>query len=378
MHNVKQFPNMNAVKDEAAAWVVKIHGYTYKDEQGLPDDIAAELREWMNQSPLHRSTLLKAMGNWDAMGMLEELADILPLAEIQHQHEEATYSLIPQWLRDFGEAISPRKSLLAFSSSAFALCAAVFMVFVLVPQNEEYITQVGEQSSHVLSDGSIITLNTDSELHVDFSGEMRVVNLVRGEANFEVAKDKGRPFVVYAGDGMVWAVGTAFNVYSQEGMVDVIVSEGTVKVFSGVTLRDKEPLLMIDDGEGYIGEGENTLAQLEQSEYFREVVLDAGESAQYSKSRVIKEVIEAEELEKDLAWQSGVLVFHGETLSQALGKISRYTDRELVIIDPAIGDVNVGGRFQMGDIPALVDSLALGLDITVEYGHDDSILFSAK
>jgi transmembrane sensor len=379
MQNVRQFPNMNAIKDEAAVWVVRMHGCTYKSEQSLPDDMAAELHEWMNQSPLHRKTLLKALGNWDAMGMLEELADILPIAEIQHQHDMVGFPLVPQWLRDFFVSISPRESMLAFSGSAAAFCVIAFMVVAMfLPQGEKYVTQIGEQSSHALSDGSVITLNTDSELHVDFSGEMRVVKLIRGEANFEVAKDKARPFVVYAGDGMVWAVGTAFNVYSQNGLVDVIVSEGTVKVFSGVTLRDKEPLLMIDDGKGYIGEDDKSLAQLRQDEYFREVVLDAGESAQYSKSRVVKEVVEAEELEKDLAWQSGILVFHGETLSQALEKISRYTDRKLVIVDPIIADVNVGGRFQMNDIPALVDSLSLGLDIAVEYGQDDSILFSAK
>ena len=75
----------------------------------------------------------------------------------------------------------------------------------------------------------MLTLNTDSELSVDYSGDNRIIHLSRGEVNFDVAKDPHRPFVVYAGDGLVWAVGTAFNVRLIEDSVDLTVTEGRVK-----------------------------------------------------------------------------------------------------------------------------------------------------
>lgn len=373
MDNVKQFPNHSAVKDEAAAWVVKLHGYSYKTGHGVPEEKAQELHLWMSQSDFHRETFLKMLGGWDAMNMLEDLADILPLEELQRRRR---LSPLLNWWRDLFAL--PAGLGFVFSGSAVAGLAVVLWLFVVAaPESLEYSTEVGAQASVSLEDGSIIQLNTDSLVQVDYSGARRVVNLVRGEANFDVAKDPSRPFVVYAGDGMVWAVGTAFNVDYRDDYVDVLVSEGTVKVFSGITLRNEEPLLLIDSNSSPLGLGGNELADSEQN-YFREVVLDAGESAQYSQSRVIKEAAEEQQIDQELAWQNGVLVFQGETLEQALQEISRYTTRALVIVDPTISEASVGGRFKTDNIDELVNSLALGLDIKTESGSGNSILFSAK
>ena len=372
MSNIKTFPNMKAIKDEAAVWVVRVHGYTYKTDESMPEDKVQELQAWMSQSPAHRDSFLEMLSGWDAMHVLEDLADILPYADLYQRPKK---SLLPKLAFDFGG-----KAFFAAWSGAAAACFAILIwSFVSVsPSSIEFTTEKGQQVSHLLEDGSRITLNTDTEISVNFSDARRVVTLVKGEASFDVAKDTDRPFVVYAGDGMVWAVGTAFNVDFREDYVDVIVSEGTVKVFSGVTLRDEEPLLLIDGNSGSGGLEGSNLDDGAYIEYFRELVLEAGESAQYSQSRVSKELVEQQELAQGLAWQEGVLIFQGETLEQALNEISRYTDRNLVIIDPAIRQASVGGRFKTDDIEELVSSLALGLDIKMEQGEGDSILFSAK
>ena len=77
---------------------------------------------------------------------------------------------------------------------------------------------------------------------IDYRQDQRSIILHRGEAGFDVAKNKQRPFVVYAGEGMVWAVGTAFNVNYRESYVDVVVSEGKVKVFSDIAKIDSAGL----------------------------------------------------------------------------------------------------------------------------------------
>src|SRR5690606_5608621 len=94
-----------------------------------------------------------------------------------------------------------------------------------------YRTAVGEQAREVLPDGSSVTLNTDTEVHVRYLAGERLVRMVRGEAHFTVAHDVSRPFGVRAGDHIVQAVGTAFNVRLQpRGEVEVMVTDGVVRI----------------------------------------------------------------------------------------------------------------------------------------------------
>lgn len=377
MNNVKYFPDIGKIKDEAALWVVKIQAQTYKTDQGLSEELSEELRIWMNRSPGHRNQLLKMLSGWEAMGMLQDLAEIMPISDLdRHRHPFRRFRF---WaLSRFGASPSAAS---IWSTSA-AVTAALIIVFSFVffdqPQSIEYRTGVGEQATYVLEDGSEILLNTDTSLKVEYGPEQRLITLERGEAHFEVAKDESRPFAVFAGDGMVLAVGTAFNVFYQEDeSVNVIVSEGVVRVFSGVTLRDEEPLLVIDVEADLTPESLG-ISLGQGSDYFREVVLEAGEVAQYSQRRVVKDTLEEEKLVEELAWRDGVLVFQGETLEQALMEIARYTDRKLLIMDPNISETSVGGRFKTDDIDALASSLALGLNIQAYAGEDNSILFTAK
>src|SRR5262249_36863484 len=81
-------------------------------------------------------------------------------------------------------------------------------------------------------DGSTIVLNTDTEIDADLARGTRSIKLIRGEAEFEVAKDSRRPFLVYAGDHLVKAVGTAFTVCLRQKNVEVMVSEGVVELLA--------------------------------------------------------------------------------------------------------------------------------------------------
>ncbi len=93
-----------------------------------------------------------------------------------------------------------------------------------------YHTQTGEQHRVLLADGSVVLLDTASEVRVDLNPSERHITLVHGKAHFEVTPDPSRPFLVDAGEGTVRAVGTAFSVYRQGSVVDVAVTEGKVEV----------------------------------------------------------------------------------------------------------------------------------------------------
>ena len=398
--NVMKFPDINQIKDEASVWVVKLHGFTYKTGEPIPAEQAAALRDWLAQSDQHHEAFLAMLSGWDAMAMLEDLADILPLSDSLYDQGNA-----PQragwlqkwswsWVSQLGNSLGVVRSKMHLAYSGAVVCAvALMMFFIIQPQDDErYITRVGEQATYSLADGSVLTLNTDTEVEVNYSKGKRSIILHHGEAGFDVAKNKERPFVVYAGKGMVWAVGTAFNINHRQAYVDVIVSEGTVKVFSGITPKDSAPLMLADevvqsildpaiespDAQSHAPQSHAPQNHAPQGYGEREVILVAGEAAQYKETIISKESLQAPLLDKKLSWQRGSLFFQGETLEQAMLEIARYTDQHLVIIDASIRDTRVGGRFKTDDINGLLQSLVKSLNIKMEEGEGSQLLFSAK
>ena len=380
MDNVKEFTSMDTIKDEAATWVVRIHGYTYKTGEKLPAEEQRALRQWMAQSQAHRDTFLKMLNSWDAMGVLEDLAEILPLADIEtgkhktpsHNPPSESHGAAAGQAATRAQARPNRlfpwsrpswRSLGAMAGGLSVAVALVLVVVLMLPQQNNYATGIGQQASYTLEDGSAINLNTNSEVTVEYSDDRRLVTLTKGEASFTVAKDPQRPFVVYAGQGAVWAVGTVFNVDYSQQLVDVIVSEGTVKVFSKLNKRTNNQTLKLDESI---------------RDQTRAVLVDAGQGAKYRDIIVAKEALSKAELQKRLAWQQGALIFEGETLAEAIEQISRYTDQQLIIADASISRARVGGRFKTNDIDQLLHSLARSLNINMEQREDNKILFTAK
>ena len=88
-------------------------------------------------------------------------------------------------------------------------------------------TAVGQQRTVTLADGSIVALNTNTIVETDLNHRLRQIYLRKGEAHFQVAHDRSRPFLVHAGDAVVRAVGTAFEVRLRTDQhVDIVVNEG--------------------------------------------------------------------------------------------------------------------------------------------------------
>ena len=121
---------------------------------------------------------------------------------------------------------------------ALAACGliAVTGTWSVLRHRGRFSTGKGETKVIALKDGSVVTLNTASEIQVNYSDALRSVELIRGEALFDVAKNKARPFVVAAGDTSVRVVGTSFTVRHLDATpVQVLVREGIVDVFKPTT-----------------------------------------------------------------------------------------------------------------------------------------------
>src|SRR3546814_11809300 len=100
-----------------------------------------------------------------------------------------------------------------------AACLCVVATLQLLGAGH-HATATGEILRVPLRDGSAVTLNSNSEIDVDFDEGIRHVRLLRGEALFDVAKDSSRPFVVEADSPRVTAVGTSFTVNRVSGRSD--------------------------------------------------------------------------------------------------------------------------------------------------------------
>lgn len=371
--NLSVFPDKAAIKEEAGLWIVRM------DSRKLDDDEIQELREWVKRSDFHREYLLKLAANWDAMSVLRELGEMFPLPE-----KEETQTSHSAWSRLNKRIWEILRSPMGIAASGLASLLVAGSLLLFHPEqmrgtsSEEYVTAVGERQSYTLEDGTVMSLNTNTRIQVNYTEARRSVSLLQGEATFEVAKNPERPFVVYAGTGLVWAVGTAFNVRHDAGLVDVIVTEGRVKVFSDTSATDSiaPSLKVASDAVEAPVEASSPVAQNDQ----REALLGAGGALRYREVIESFKTMEQEESQRILAWHEGSLVFKGETLEQAVAEISRYTDKKLIIADESLKTLRVGGHYKLDDIDALLASLGRGLGISVDFTQIDGnqIVFSSS
>ena len=343
------------VKEQAAIWLIRI-----SDNALAPEDVDA-LREWVGRSDFHREYFIQLSQNWDDMAVLQELAELFAVPRADAALDKSNRLSL----------FTNKLSFPGFAAASLVVCsvALVFSLAFFDSQTMDLQTAIGEQRIEKLDDGSVLTINTDSELSVDYSGDNRIIRLARGEVNFDVSKDPHRPFVVYAGDGLVWAVGTAFNIRLDEGGVDLTVTEGRVKVYSGIAPSEPLPTLTVD-----IDSARNSPSVTRKNEAF----VKAGEVLQYHQVIAQKNEVPDEQLQKKLAWQRGALIFKGETLEQAVVEIRRYTDKELRIVDPAIKYKKVGGYYKTDDIDGLLRSMSQSYGIHVAYQDNDIIHLSSK
>jgi transmembrane sensor len=219
----------------------------------------------------------------------------------------------------------------------------------------------------VLADGTTVRLNAGCEIAEQFTGAERSVLLVRGEAHFLVVKDSARPFVVRAGALRVRAVGTAFNVNLQAAQVEILVTEGRVAVAASPTRE---------------GEKEGDLAATNQAPNLAE--LGAGERLRVDRAgtREARDIEVAQvapaEISRALAWQDDLLRLGGATLAEIAGSFERRTGRRVILADPALAGLRLGGRFRADDIDGFASLLATTLDIDVERATDGTLVLRKK
>jgi len=327
------------IEAAAAAWFAK------RDSSGWQEKDQVALEEWLGADVAHRVAYIRIEAAWRHAHRLKAL--------------EA--GMQPATVRTSGEWQVPLpSSRLAYRPSGrfrvgtwAAVGAAAVLVFAVVVARwtllfssvPVYRTSIGGLETVPLEDGSLATLNTDSEIRVIFTKDARIVVLQQGEAFFEVAKDPGRPFIVEVGTRRVIAVGTKFSVRREDEIVRVAVTEGHVRLEGGNALG-KLPA-HLKPGDVASADEDNTLVQekpvpLLETEY--------------------------------LSWRTGYLVFQETALSDAVNEFNRYHFKKIRVADAEVGAIRIGGNFRVSNVDAFLRLLEQGFPIHAVKDADEIVL----
>lgn len=243
-----------------------------------------------------------------------------------------------------GGPVWSRRHIMLAGGAASGLAAAGFAGVALWDglTQQDFSTAVGETRVVVLADRSIATLNTNSKMVVQYSAQVRKIRLLQGEVFFKVTKNNRRPFIVFAGDSEVRAVGTSFMVrFLQQRPVQILVQEGVVEV----TRKDApnaRPVRSVAETQTIVPRGKP----------------------------IVTRPVSNSQITRGLAWQYGQIAFDNVTLQVAAIEFARYSNTR-IIIDPAVSDRTITGMFPSNDPIGFAKAAAAVLNLRLDVGPDE-------
>jgi transmembrane sensor len=358
-------PDDFQVSNEAAEWLVRLQDTGVDPEEPYPDPMERQKAffKWLTRSPEHVRAFLEIMeverraGHPDPQRLIkiQELldaspADVIQLFDLPNAGQLSRPDSAAKEIPDRGGRVLTR------AAAGLAILTLATVLYIgLRPQNV-YVTAIGEQRTCKLQDGSVIVLNTDTEVQIDYSRHLRGVRLVKGEALFMVEHDTTRPFIVSAGSASVRAVGTEFNVRRREQSTEVAVVEGIVQV----STTEATP---ISAGEAEHSSPAATPSQ-ERSVTPAAIRLAAGEKAQVS-SRGMK-ISTSHDIEGVLSWRQRRLTFRDTRLADVVAEFNRYNRSQIRIEGAAAQDMQMTGIFDADHPQAIILFAQKSETLTVE------------
>ena len=244
----------------------------------------------------------------------------------------------------------------ARAATFVVLVVASLAVYLFAPSPSDYVTGIGERRVIHLDDGSALTMNTQSHVRVWYTRGLRDLQLMDGEALFSVAHDPKRPFRVHVGRAIVEAVGTEFSVIKDKHGTKVSVVEGRVKIFDN---QSAAPLVLNPNAVAW-----TEMAAADSQRPMTPVPVGAREEARiterggaFADFEVDRHEVSEHEIERQLAWTNGQLIFENTTLADTVSEFNRYNRRKLQIGDPDIAGVRNGGAFRSNNIDDLIVEL---------------------
>jgi transmembrane sensor len=302
------------IRQEAVAWQVCL------TSGALTSDAAEEFESWRRQSPEHEQACRDIELLWQQLPS--------PLLADRQRRQDLAAQRRRAHLRRQGLSLAVAASLI------LAVVAGVYPDYLQHPL-ADYRTRIGEQTSITLADGSIAHLNTDTAINVAINGNERLIELLRGEAEFDVAHDTSRPFRVAAGPTTTEALGTRF-------IVRYVGSEGAVTLLQG-KVRTSRP-----SAEG---------AQVGSA------TLQAGQQIAFNAETL--GTPQAVELSNADAWRRGRLLMNFVPLKQVIAEINRYRRGRIRLLDEKLAEREVNIAVDIKQIDAWLEALQQTMPIKV-------------
>jgi transmembrane sensor len=217
-------------------------------------------------------------------------------------------------------------------------------VILIGERGDVHTTAVGQQLAVRLDDGSLVRLNTESEVRVLYTAGRRLVDLVRGQAFFEVRPDADRTFRVTADGLEVVALGTRFDVMNLSGQpARVVLAEGAVRVAGAEGGWDRE------------------LSRAGQA-----VLAGPGAAPE----------VGTLDLEAVTSWTAGLLTFRGTPLGQAVDEVNRYSRVKIDMQATGLSELQVDGVFEAGDFQAFLSAVTALFPLEAHRSGDRIVLRS--
>lgn len=330
--------------EEAAEWWERLNA-------GEPSrEDREEFVDWLRESHVHVAEMLRlaqlhdALGQFDAWSRLGTSGSSQPdnVVALSTNKSQARGDAVPGIKRPAWFRTGRRLS--AIAAAVVALAIAGLWVFA---DGSTIATERGERREVTLADGSVVLVDPQTRLRIDFDSKSRKVTLQHGRALFRVARNPGRPFLVYASDTVVRVVGTAFGVERLRGQVVVTVAEGKV----AVAADERRPALP-------------------------EVLLSAGQQLVMQRNdspRTIRDVDSG----RELAWADGRLVFNNHTVAQAIEEFNRYNHVQLHVTDESLAHRSVSGIFDSSAPESFVAFIQIAASVHVERDEGNDITISS-
>lgn len=317
----------NLEQEAGDVFVERIHGEWTAQKQ-------AELERRLASEPSFADAYWRIVESWATLDTYANVPEVTACRE-----EAIAYArrvTVRRWTQ------LHKSGLWRVAAAVAGALAALVIAWQLSPygyQPGRYRTGIGEQRMVELEDHTRIALDAATSLRVRYSRRERIVQLTEGQAQFSVAKDLSRPFKVQVGSHTIVALGTVFTVDYADGEVRVAMIEGKVA-------------LVADHAES--AQGKTAPIELSAGEELR--MNEAGSGPIISKA----------DLEAATAWREGNVIFRGETLEQAVRRLSRYSRVRIEIEDRSLAAERISGVFEARDTQGFVSAVRQYLPVAVE------------
>lgn len=341
MNRPSQNPrSRDEIESAAAQWVLR-------RDRGLTAAEQDEFSQWLAADPRHGEALALQRWGWDELDRLTGMQTSLGAVPDPDLFAPSAKALV--WRRMWW--------LVATSSLAAAAAVAVMIYWGGRESERAGATPTAVAAPcerRTLEDGSVVDLNRGAAVEVGFTAAERRVTLVRGEANFTVAKDAARPFVVTAGGVAMRAVGTVFNVRLGGAAVEVVVAEGRVRI---------DPPTRGTEGDSRVlSVGQSAVVPLGTAEAPPQIV-----------------TLTEAELAARLAWQPRLLDFTNAPLSEIVADFNRHNPVQLVVGESALGMLRLSAAFRSDNVEGFVRLMESDFGMTAEWrGEREIVLRRAK